>query len=124
MKSTEADEQKTTIQGLKPFTSYSLLIVAFNSVGEGPESETITFRTLERGKNSFYFPVISSYIIMSGAFCRIPLSPVLVDLVDLGKPKRQSQGLIHIKLFDFRLHITHKLNLKYLRYVDQVLPKL
>ena len=42
--------RQATLTGLKPFTNYNVVVKAFNSAGEGPESATMSFETLEGGK--------------------------------------------------------------------------
>ena len=49
--STSQDVQQQKVTGLTPFTNYTLAIKAFNSGGEGPESDAINFNTLEDGEN-------------------------------------------------------------------------
>ena len=41
---------ETTVYGLAPYTGYTLAIKAFNSGGEGPSSDEVTFDTMEDGK--------------------------------------------------------------------------
>ena len=43
-------ERKLKMVGLHPFTTYDVKVIAF-TVGLGPASDTITFRTMEAGKN-------------------------------------------------------------------------
>lgn len=44
---TGATEVKRVIADLRPFSHYSLAVAVFNSKGEGPPSETLSFKTLE-----------------------------------------------------------------------------
>ena len=44
------DTRQATLSGLKPYTNYNAVVKAFNSAGEGPESATMSFKTLEGGK--------------------------------------------------------------------------
>ncbi|XP_071380962.1 neural cell adhesion molecule L1.2 [Centroberyx affinis] len=44
---TEANEEKRVISGLRPFSHYSLVVTVFNNKGEGPPSETVSFKTDE-----------------------------------------------------------------------------
>ncbi|KAI5612172.1 neural cell adhesion molecule L1.2 isoform X1 [Silurus asotus] len=44
---TEADEEKKDLGGLRPYSLYSLTVSVFNSKGDGPESEPNTFHTPE-----------------------------------------------------------------------------
>ena len=41
--------KEATVLGLAPYTGYTLAIKAFNSGGEGPSSDEVTFDTLEDG---------------------------------------------------------------------------
>ena len=45
--------RQATLTGLKPYTSYVVVVKAFNSGGEGPASATILFETKEGGKAVF-----------------------------------------------------------------------
>ncbi|CAJ1085237.1 neural cell adhesion molecule L1.2 isoform X1 [Xyrichtys novacula] len=44
---TGANEEKKVISGLRPYSHYSLVVTVFNSKGEGPPSEMLTFKTPE-----------------------------------------------------------------------------
>ncbi|XP_035015585.2 neural cell adhesion molecule L1.2 isoform X2 [Hippoglossus stenolepis] len=44
---TGANEEKKVISDLRPFSHYSLAVLVFNSKGEGPASETLSFKTHE-----------------------------------------------------------------------------
>lgn len=46
---TEANEEKL-ITDLRPYSHYDLAVTVFNSKGEGPPSETLSFVTDEGGK--------------------------------------------------------------------------
>lgn len=41
---------ETTLGGLRPHTSYKLVLRAFNSIGPGPSSDAVTAKTLEDSK--------------------------------------------------------------------------
>jgi len=41
--------KEATFYGLTPYTAYALAIKAFNSGGEGPSSDEVTFDTIEDG---------------------------------------------------------------------------
>lgn len=43
--------EKKVISGLRPFSHYELAVAVFNSKGEGPGSETLSFRTPEGGED-------------------------------------------------------------------------
>ncbi|XP_048584487.1 fibronectin type III domain-containing protein [Nematostella vectensis] len=47
LNATSQPSQSGTVRGLTPFSSYTLVLKAFNSGGEGPESDAITFDTNE-----------------------------------------------------------------------------
>ncbi|XP_042347416.1 neural cell adhesion molecule L1.2 isoform X3 [Plectropomus leopardus] len=44
---TGASEEKKVISGLRPYSHYDLAVMVFNSKGEGPPSETLSFNTQE-----------------------------------------------------------------------------
>ncbi|KAL9967619.1 hypothetical protein ACROYT_G025889 [Oculina patagonica] len=44
--------QQATVDGLKPFTDYNLVIKAFSCGGEGPSSDVVTFSTIGAGRSS------------------------------------------------------------------------
>lgn len=46
-----ASEEKKLISNLRPYSHYDLAVSAFNSKGEGPLSETLSFMTPEGGEN-------------------------------------------------------------------------
>lgn len=48
---TGAGEEKKVIGDLRPYSHYSLAVTVFNSKGEGPPSETLSFKTNEGGEN-------------------------------------------------------------------------
>uniref|UniRef100_A0A7N6BTT0 Neural cell adhesion molecule L1 n=1 Tax=Anabas testudineus TaxID=64144 RepID=A0A7N6BTT0_ANATE len=48
---TGANEEKKVISNLRPYSHYVLTIKVFNSKGEGPNSEPLSFKTDEGGKN-------------------------------------------------------------------------
>lgn len=48
---TGASEEKKSISNLRPYSHYDLAISAFNSKGEGPLSEKLSFMTPEGGEN-------------------------------------------------------------------------
>lgn len=50
---TGANELKKVISGLKPYSHYTVTIKAFNSKGEGPDAEPLSFHTDEGGKTIF-----------------------------------------------------------------------
>ncbi|XP_020621934.1 hemicentin-1-like isoform X3 [Orbicella faveolata] len=41
------DTRQATLTGLKPYANYNVVVKAFNSAGEGPESVAMSFETLE-----------------------------------------------------------------------------
>lgn len=47
---TGANEEKKLISNLRPYSHYSLAVSVFNSKGEGPLSETLSFMTPEGGE--------------------------------------------------------------------------
>lgn len=47
---TGANEERKVIGDLRPFSHYDLAVRVFNSKGEGPLSETLSFKTDEGGK--------------------------------------------------------------------------
>lgn len=49
---TGPDEQKRDLGGLRPYSSYSLAVIVFNSKGDSPESEARPFQTPEGGERS------------------------------------------------------------------------
>ncbi|XP_054464370.1 neural cell adhesion molecule L1.2 [Anoplopoma fimbria] len=44
---TGANEEKKVISDLRPYSHYALVVTVFNSKGEGPPSETLSFKTQE-----------------------------------------------------------------------------
>lgn len=48
---TGANEERKVISDLKPYSHYALAVTVFNSKGEGPPSETLSFKTHEGGEN-------------------------------------------------------------------------
>lgn len=50
MVETEPNELSKVISGLRPYSLYTLAVTVFNSKGDGPPSETVTFRTPEGGE--------------------------------------------------------------------------
>lgn len=48
---TGANEEKKVINDLRPYSHYALSVTVFNSKGEGPPSETLSFKTQEGGEN-------------------------------------------------------------------------
>lgn len=48
---TGANEEKKVISDLRPYSHYDLTVTVFNSKGEGPPSETLSFKTHEGGEN-------------------------------------------------------------------------
>lgn len=48
---TGANEEKKMINNLRPFSHYELAVTVFNSKGEGPPSEALSFQTHEGGEN-------------------------------------------------------------------------
>lgn len=50
MVQTGASEEKKLITNLQPFSLYDLAVSVFNSKGEGPLSESLTFTTPEGGE--------------------------------------------------------------------------
>ncbi|XP_068588755.1 neural cell adhesion molecule L1.2 isoform X1 [Cebidichthys violaceus] len=44
---TGANEEKKVISDLRPYSHYALVVTVFNSKGEGPQSETLSFKTDE-----------------------------------------------------------------------------
>ncbi|XP_060914546.1 neural cell adhesion molecule L1.2 isoform X2 [Labrus mixtus] len=44
---TGANEEKRVISDLRPYSHYALVVIVFNSKGEGPPSETLPFKTPE-----------------------------------------------------------------------------
>lgn len=48
---TGANEEKKVISDLRPYSHYTLAVTVFNSKGEGPPSETLSFKTHEGGEN-------------------------------------------------------------------------
>lgn len=46
------DRDHGMVPGLKPFSEYSLLVMAFNGRGNGPGSHPVTFKTPEGGKRA------------------------------------------------------------------------
>ena len=56
-------EQFLTVEGLNKFTNYSIRVLAFTAVGDGPLSVAQFQQTLEAGKlNQFFF----LFCVMSG----------------------------------------------------------
>lgn len=47
---TGANEEKKMISDLRPYSHYDLTVTVFNSKGEGPPSETLSFKTNEGGE--------------------------------------------------------------------------
>lgn len=47
---TGASEEKKVISGLRPYSRYDLTVTVFNSKGEGPPSEALSFNTHEGGE--------------------------------------------------------------------------
>ncbi|KAM8864063.1 neural cell adhesion molecule L1.2 isoform 2-T4 [Spinachia spinachia] len=47
MVETGANEEKKVISDLRPYSHYALVVTVFNSKGEGPPSETLSFKTHE-----------------------------------------------------------------------------
>lgn len=47
---TEANEEKKVIHDLRPYSHYDLAVAVFNSKGEGPGSEMLSFQTHEGGE--------------------------------------------------------------------------
>ncbi len=47
---TGANEEKKVITDLRPYSHYTLAVAVFNSKGEGPPSETLSFMTEEGGE--------------------------------------------------------------------------
>lgn len=47
---TGANEEKKLISNLRPYSHYDLTVSVFNSKGEGPTSETLSFMTPEGGE--------------------------------------------------------------------------
>ena len=53
------------LEGLMPFTNYSVVVFAVSEKGPGPTSETQTVRTLEDGEYARLYPVrILSYVLL------------------------------------------------------------
>jgi hypothetical protein len=50
----KATKTEETVTGLTPYTKYNMAIKAFNSGGEGPQSDEISFDTLQDGKHCYY----------------------------------------------------------------------
>lgn len=48
---TGASEEKKLISNLRPYSRYNLAVSVFNSKGEGPLSEALSFNTPEGGEN-------------------------------------------------------------------------
>lgn len=48
---TGASEEKKLISNLRPYSHYNLAVSVFNSKGEGPLSEALSFNTPEGGEN-------------------------------------------------------------------------
>lgn len=48
---TGASEEKKMISNLRPYSRYELAVTVFNSKGEGPLSEMLSFTTPEGGEN-------------------------------------------------------------------------
>ncbi|XP_064154981.1 neural cell adhesion molecule L1.2 isoform X2 [Anguilla rostrata] len=44
---TRANQENAVLEGLQPFSHYKVTVTVFNSVGEGPHSDPLPFRTLE-----------------------------------------------------------------------------
>lgn len=51
MVETGANEEQKVITDLRPYSHYALAVTVFNSKGEGPPSETLSFKTQEGGEN-------------------------------------------------------------------------
>ncbi len=47
---TGANEEKKVISDLRPYSRYALTVTVFNSKGEGPPSEALSFETQEGGE--------------------------------------------------------------------------
>lgn len=47
---TGANEAKRVLGGLRPYSHYDLSVTVFNIKGEGPPSETLSFKTDEGGE--------------------------------------------------------------------------
>ena len=47
---TGANEERKVIGDLRPYSHYDLAVSVFNSKGEGPLSETLSFKTDEGGE--------------------------------------------------------------------------
>lgn len=45
-----SDDKEKTIPNLRPFSHYQVAVTVFNSKGEGPPSEPLSFKTAEGGK--------------------------------------------------------------------------
>ena len=59
----QAGEQILKLEGLNEFTNYSIRVLAFTAVGDGPLSVAQFKQTLEAGKlNQFFF----LFFVMSG----------------------------------------------------------
>ena len=53
------------LEGLMPFTNYSVVVFAVSEKGPGPTSETQTVRTLEDGEYAHLYPVrILRYVLL------------------------------------------------------------
>lgn len=48
---TGANEEKKVISDLRPYSHYTLAVTVFNSKGEGPASEMLSFKTNEGGED-------------------------------------------------------------------------
>lgn len=56
------NDTRRNVTGLQEFTSYKFQVLAFTSVGDGPNSSVLVARTLQDGKNSVTIDLIKCII--------------------------------------------------------------
>lgn len=63
----DGNAKKLEVTGLDVYTEYSVKVLAFTSVGDGPESSPLTVTSDESSKklNTFYFVQLSFYVSFS-----------------------------------------------------------
>ena len=64
--------REATVYGLTPYTGYTLAIKAFNSGGEGPSSDEVTFDTIEDG---MLRKIFAEYVTLHYVAENIHISP-------------------------------------------------